>query len=115
MTHTSSSAKDLRRIKKRTTRNKGLRSSLRTSVKKARQSIDDGSDDTAIKIKEAIRTLDKMVTKGIISSNTASRKKSRLVKHHNAVLKGVSPAEIKPKKIAEKPPETVDTSDSSKQ
>jgi len=93
MTHTRSSAKDFRRIKKRTVSNKAHKSTMRTSLKKARTAVDSGTDDTSVKVKDAIRTLDKMVTKGIIRPNSAARKKSRLMKQYNNLQKGIRGAE----------------------
>ena len=81
MAHTKSSKKDLIRIKIRTARNRALRSRMRGAVKKARTAIetDPASDGTKDEVKAAMRTLDKMVTKGLIHKNQAARKKSRLV------------------------------------
>lgn len=81
MPHTKSSKKDLLRIQVRNERNRALRSRLRTFVKKARTAIssDPATPATADSLKAAISQLDRMVTKGIIHKNQASRKKSRLV------------------------------------
>ncbi|MCG3151226.1 MAG: 30S ribosomal protein S20 [bacterium] len=81
MPHTKSSKKDLLRIQVRNERNRALRSRLRTFVKKARTAIcsDPAIPATADSLKAAISQLDRMVTKGIIHKNQASRKKSRLV------------------------------------
>jgi len=64
---------------KRREHNRELRSKLRTGLKAIRKSLDDKNIDTA---KAALKTLqslvDKMATKGIIHTKTASRYKSRL-------------------------------------
>lgn len=71
-----------------------------------------GDDDAKAKIKESVRVLDKMVTKGIIHPNTAARKKSRLQKRHNNIVKGSQTTEPK-KKVVEAPSETISTDSSS--
>jgi len=108
MAHTKSSIKDLKRTKKRTTRNRGLKSKMRTSVKKARTTIDSGKDDPAVSMKSAIEILDKMVSKGIIHPNNAARKKSRLIQRHARIVLGVNaPKPVVKKKVVGKP--TIET------
>ena len=106
MTHTRSSAKDLRRTVKRTDRNRTLKSKMRTVMKKARTSVESGDDDAKAKIKESVRVLDKMVSKGIIHPNTAARKKSRLMKRHNNIVKGTHTSESQKKSVETKPEKT---------
>jgi small subunit ribosomal protein S20 len=62
-------------VKKKTLRNKMLKSSLRTALRKA--SVPDSSTDVKL---QAIRALDKAVGKGIIHKNNAARKKSSISK-----------------------------------
>jgi small subunit ribosomal protein S20 len=59
---------------KRATRNKGVKSRLRTLYKRA---ADSGDAATAPKVESAF---DKAASKGIIHRNKAARKKSRLTK-----------------------------------
>lgn len=79
MANLKSSKKDIRRIAKKTAVNKGVRTSLKTYVKRVRQAMDSG--DSA-KVQEALNTvykqLDKAAQKGIIHRNQASRRKSRV-------------------------------------
>ena len=66
---------------KRATRNANIRSEVRTFIKKVRQSVekkDAGLAKTALL--EAIKKIDKAVSKGILHSNNRSRKISRLSK-----------------------------------
>ena len=58
------------------TRNRALRSRLRTALKKVRQASDKASAETALQ--EAISTVDQTTSKGIIHKNAAARYKSRL-------------------------------------
>lgn len=60
-------------------RNKALKSSLHTSVKKANIAISAGAENKDEALKAAIKSIDKAVSKGILHKNTAARKKSSLV------------------------------------
>lgn len=62
---------------KRNERNRMVKSSLRTSVRKYMEA---GSEDAATKLNEAFAALDKAASKGVIHKNTAARKKARLAK-----------------------------------
>jgi len=104
MAHTKSSIKDLKRTKKRTTRNRTLKSKMRTLVKKARVSVEAGNDDAVGKMNSAIVVLDKMVSKGIVHPNNAARKKSRLIERQTKLAKGISTAQPPAKKSAEEKP-----------
>jgi small subunit ribosomal protein S20 len=62
-------------------RNRTFRSKARTEVKKARALIQTGNAaDARQATLEAIRTLDKAASKGILHANNAARRKSRLMK-----------------------------------
>ncbi|HEX2937653.1 MAG TPA: 30S ribosomal protein S20 [Ruminiclostridium sp.] len=60
-------------------RNKSIKSSLHTAVKKADVAISTGAENKEDALKVAIKCIDKAVAKGILHKNTAARKKSRLV------------------------------------
>jgi small subunit ribosomal protein S20 len=75
--NTKSSIKRIRQNETRRLRNRTIRSQVRTAVKTARTTA--GSDQRAA-IADAIRALDKAVTKGVIHRNTAARKKSALAR-----------------------------------
>ena len=62
--------------------NKRVRSSSRTSVKKALVSV--GTPEGPEAITAAISSLDRAAVKGIIHKNNAARRKSRLMKRLNA-------------------------------
>ena len=61
------------------------KSSLRTSVKKAKLAIAEKNENTAAVVKEACIRLDKAAAKGLIPKNTAARKKSRITKAMNTM------------------------------
>lgn len=71
-------------IRKRTLRNRALRSTLRTAIKRFETSLAAGAEDVSEKLRKALVTIDKAVTKGILHKNAAARKKSRLMKKFNA-------------------------------
>ena len=71
---------------KRAERNKAVRTSLKTSTKKARLAIAEGDAEAAqARTRETARALDKAASKGIVHKRTAARRKSRLAKAANAV------------------------------
>ena len=78
MANTSSALKRMRQSERRRVRNRTVRSKVRTAVKTARTSL--GTGEARAAVAEAIRTLDKAVTKGVIHRNTAARKKSALAR-----------------------------------
>jgi small subunit ribosomal protein S20 len=79
----SSAEKRHRRSEERRLRNKSVKSSVRTSVKKfisLAQKKDPGAEEA---LKEMIKKLDTAAGKGIIKKNTAARKKSRMQHYYN--------------------------------
>jgi small subunit ribosomal protein S20 len=62
-------------------RNKAVKSSLKTSVRKFREAADAGDKDQAIALeRSASRALDKAVSKGVIHKNQAANRKSAIAK-----------------------------------
>ncbi|MDH5203150.1 MAG: 30S ribosomal protein S20 [Nitrospirota bacterium] len=83
-----SALKRARQAEKRTIRNKAVRSSIKTIVKKVESAIASGNkEDAGNSLIEAIKTIKKAVSKGAIHKNTASRKISRLTRKVNTLLK----------------------------
>jgi small subunit ribosomal protein S20 len=79
--NTKSAKKRIRQNERRRIRNRGVRSKVRTAVKVAR-SIEGAEMRTTIA--DAIRILDKAVSKGVLHRNTAARKKSALARRLTA-------------------------------
>jgi small subunit ribosomal protein S20 len=76
-----SALKRIRSNERKRVRNRLVRTSVRTEVKKARQSLEAGNLESALQTThEAIRALDKAAVKGVIHPNNAARRKSRLMK-----------------------------------
>ncbi|MBI4589360.1 MAG: 30S ribosomal protein S20 [Candidatus Rokubacteria bacterium] len=85
MANIKSAMKRMRQNEHRRLRNRAIRSRIRTAVKAARSAVGPTTPDAQASVREAIRLLDKAVTKGVIHRNAAARKKSilarRLVAH----------------------------------
>lgn len=84
MPNTKSAAKRIRVEERRRLRNKSVRSSTRTFVKKAEAEIQGGENNpTADVVREAISALDRAARKGVLHGNNVARRKSRLMKKLN--------------------------------
>ena len=83
MANTKSAIKRIRTSEKRRLRNRTVRSRVRSLLKTARAAVTTPGDDARTAVLQAIRTLDKAVTKGVIHRNTAARKKSALARRLN--------------------------------
>jgi small subunit ribosomal protein S20 len=81
--NTKSAIKRMRQSEKRRQRNRTVRSRMRSALKTARTAVTTAGGDARAAVLQAIRTLDKAVTKGVIHRNTASRKKSALARRLN--------------------------------
>ena len=80
-TRHASAVKAHRQTVKRQTRNRALRSRLRTALKSIRGAIDTGDTAAArAALSETVSLIDKMSGKGIIHDNAAGRYKSRIAK-----------------------------------
>jgi len=76
-----SAAKRARQAEVRRQHNIGLKSKMRTSIKKVIKAIDGGNADSAAEeYKLAVPEIDRMAGKGLIQANKAARHKSRLNK-----------------------------------
>jgi small subunit ribosomal protein S20 len=80
---TASAKKQARAGVRRTARNRGVRSEVKTLVVKARKSLSGGpvaeSDRYALTL-EAVRALDRAAAKGVLHRNNAARRKARLTR-----------------------------------
>ncbi len=80
MANTRSAMKRIKQNEKRRLRNRAVRSTIRSSMKSARTAAAEKSPQSKEIVLEAIRVLDRAVTRGIIHRNTAARKKSALAR-----------------------------------
>jgi small subunit ribosomal protein S20 len=81
MANLKSSKKDIKRSRKRADVNKGVKTSLKTYVKKVRTAAETGDKEaTQAALNMAMKHLDKAAQRGIIHKNQADRRKSRIAK-----------------------------------
>ncbi len=67
-------------------RNKAVKSSLKTAVRRFREAADAGDRDAAlVAMQSASRQLDKAASKGTIHANQAANKKSAMSRRANAL------------------------------
>src|ERR671911_292720 len=67
-------------------RNKSVKSSLKTAVRRFREAAEAGDRDTALTaMTAASRELDKAASKGVIHANQAANKKSAMAKRANSL------------------------------
>ena len=79
MANSPQAKKRARQTEKRRKQNAGLRSVVRTSIKKVLAAISSGNPEEASKAyNAAVPVIDRMADKGIIHKNKAARHKSRL-------------------------------------
>jgi small subunit ribosomal protein S20 len=78
--NTRSARKRIKQNEKRRVRNRAIRSQVRSAVKEARAAEPAQGTPARDTIREAIRTIDKAVSRGILHRNTAARKKSALAR-----------------------------------
>ncbi|HEX3727479.1 MAG TPA: 30S ribosomal protein S20 [Pirellulales bacterium] len=89
MPNTKSAKKRLRQSLTRRTRNRAVKSSVKTQVRKVRELIAAGDGQTAeTEFRVAARKLDRAAAAGVVHANLAARVKSRL----SAALKAAKSA-----------------------
>ena len=85
MPNKKSAEKELRKTVKRNAANKKVSSKLKDLVKTNLKQIKAGDKKVKEDYSKTIKAIDKAAKKGVIKKNTASRKKSRLMKKINAL------------------------------
>ncbi len=81
--NTRSAAKQMRVAERRRIRNRIVTSSVKTFIRKAERTIVNSVDEAQAQVVQAIKSLDKAASKGILHKNNAARRKSRLMKKLN--------------------------------
>jgi small subunit ribosomal protein S20 len=80
----------LKRIKtneKARLRNKSVKSSVKTAIRKFREAAEAGDKDKAVELlRDASKKLDKAASKGVIHANQAANKKSAMAKRANQLV-----------------------------
>jgi len=81
-----SQVKRIRTNEKARLRNKAVKSSLKTAVRRVREATASGNPEQAqVALREAGRQLDKAASKGVIHKNQAANRKSALAKQVSAL------------------------------
>ena len=81
MANIKSQIKRNKQNEKRRLRNKAVKSSLKTAIRKFNQSTGTGDPEAAgAMLRDASRALDKAVSKGVIHKNQAANRKSAIAK-----------------------------------
>ena len=81
MANIKSQIKRNKQNEKRHERNKAVKSSLKTAVRKFREAAEAGDKDKAVALgRDASRKLDQAVSKGVIHKNQAANRKSSIAK-----------------------------------
>ena len=84
MANIKSQLKRIRTNEKARLRNKSIKSSLKTAVRRFREAAAAGEKDRALgELRVASRALDKAVSKGVIHRNQAANRKSAMARQAN--------------------------------
>lgn len=81
MANIKSAAKRAETTKRNTLRNAPVKTSVKTSIRKFTDA--NTKESAASAFKQAVISIDKAVSKGVLHKNAAARKKSRLAKNLN--------------------------------
>ncbi|KRQ86790.1 30S ribosomal protein S20 [Caloramator mitchellensis] len=86
MANIKSALKRIQVTERRTLRNRMIKSSMRTAIKKFELALNGGNiDEAKALLVEAVRKIDQAAAKGVIHENAAARHKSRLTLKLNKV------------------------------
>ena len=86
MANIKSQIKRIKTNEKARLRNKAVKSSLKTAIRKFREAAEGGDKDTAVvQLRAASRALDKAASKGVIHKNQAANKKSAMARRASAL------------------------------
>ncbi|HYT09789.1 MAG TPA: 30S ribosomal protein S20 [Mycobacteriales bacterium] len=86
MANIKSQLKRIRTNEKARLRNRSVKSSLKTAVRRFREAADAGEREQALTaLRQASRQLDKAASKGVIHPNQAANKKSAMAERANAL------------------------------
>ena len=98
MPNTRSAAKQMRVAERRRVRNRTVKSAVKTFIRKAERTIATSVEEAQAQVVQAVKSLDKAATKGILHKRNVARRKSRLMKKLNlAVAAGNAPAVVETK------------------
>src|SRR5918997_5661665 len=76
----------MRVAERRRVRNRTVKSAVKTFIRKAEATITTSVEEAQAQVVQAIKSLDKAATKGILHKRNAARRKSRLMKKLNLAI-----------------------------
>lgn len=86
MANIKSQIKRIKTNEKARMRNKSVKSSVKTAIRKFREAAEAGEKDKAVDLlRDASKKLDKAASKGVIHANQAANKKSAMAKRANQI------------------------------
>ena len=86
MANIKSQIKRVKTNEKRRLRNKSVKSSLRTAIRRFREAVEAGDTELIVeRQRSASRALDKAASKGVIHKNQAANRKSAMAKRTTTV------------------------------
>ena len=85
MPNIKSAIKRVRVTKAKHDQNRIRKSELKTVLRHYRESIEAKADNAGAILKEALKNVDQAAAKNLIHKNTASRKKSQLMRAYNVI------------------------------
>ena len=86
MANIKSQIKRNKQNEKRRLRNKSVKSSLKTAIRKFNEAVQSGDTETAqTLLRTASRKLDQAASKGVIHKNQAANRKSAIAKRHGSL------------------------------
>ena len=86
MANIKSQIKRVKTNEKARQRNKSVRSSVRTAVRRFREAVEAGDNEKALELQRAAsKALDKAASKGVIHKNQAANRKSALSRAFNKI------------------------------
>ena len=86
MANIKSQIKRIKTNEKRRLRNKSVKSSVKTAIRKFREAAEAGDKEKAVVLlRDASKKLDKAASKGVIHANQAANKKSAMAKRANSI------------------------------
>lgn len=80
MANTKSAIKRMKQAESRRLKNRATRARVRGALKAARTALSTQPAEASAAVLDAVRALDRAVTKGVLHRNTAARKKSALAR-----------------------------------
>lgn len=86
MANIKSAIKRAKKAKVRTMRNRTIKSTVKTIIKRFEEAVEAKNvDEAKVILQTAVKTIDKAASKGILHKNNAANKKSRLTKMFNKI------------------------------